>query len=222
MKAALATAGAVAVVLLVAELAVGTVAGRSLETEFAEAGFEAAGVELTEVGRPAVFGLVLGRLRDVEVVATDVTAGSLRMEWLTVTAEELDLGWGPGLVDPEPATVRIRVTQEDLRAAIAARLPLDIQPVLELAPGTATLGVEPIPVRLEVEAEVVDGVLRIAPAARLPAWFASVGLDIEVPLPPELSIESMRIEDGAAVAEFRVGLDELRERLREDDEPVPR
>ncbi len=217
MRVALLVAGVAVVAVLAAELAVGAIVGRAAADELTDAGFEVTDVELVAVGRPAVAGLLVGRLRDVELVATDVTGGSLRMERLTVAATELDLGWGPKTEDPPPATVRLRVTEADLRSAIEARLPVDVRLVLELSPGTATLGVEPIPVQLEVEAEVSDGVLRIAPAGRLPAWFASVGLDFEVPLPQELSIESVRLEDGAAVAELRADLDEFRERLRGDD-----
>lgn len=222
MRVVLLLAGVAVVAVLAAELAVGSIVGRAAANELTEAGFEVGEVELASVGRPAVAGLALGRLRDVEVVATDVTGGSLRMERLTVTAAELDLGWGRAAADAPPATVRLRVTEEDLRTAIEARLPVDVRIVLELSPGTATLGVEPIPVRLAVDAEVSDGVLRIAPAERLPAWFASVGLDFEVPLPQELSIETVRIEEAAAVAELRIDLEEFRARLRRDDDRASR
>ena len=218
MKVALALLGGIAALLLLVELAVVPVADRLIARELEEADLVVAEVGVTEIRRPAVFGFAAGRLQDVEVVASGVELGDFRIEEAHADARRIELGWGPAdASDVPPADVTLRATAPDLRAGLAERTPLDLDPILELRPGTAELGLEPIPVTVELHIEVTDGVLRVAPAGGLPDWFLELGLDLEFELPEQLAIDQVQIEDGAVVATLQVDLAELREELREDD-----
>ncbi len=218
MKVALALLAGVAALLLLVELAVVPVADRVIARELDEAELVVADIGITEIRRPAVFGFAAGQLRDVEVVASGVELGDFRIDEAHVDARRIELGWGPAdASDAPPADVTLRATAPDLRAGLAERTPLDLDPVLELRPGTAELGLELIPVTIELQVEVIDGVLRIAPAGGFPDWFLELGLDLEFELPEQLAVEQVQVEDGAVVATLQVDLDELREELREQD-----
>lgn len=218
MKVALALLGGIAALLLLVELAVVPIGDRLLARELEEADLVVAEVSITDIRRPAVFGFAAGQLQDVEVVASGLQMGDFRIDEARVDARRIELGWGPAdASDEPPADVTLRATAPDLRAGLAERTPLDLEPILELRPGTAELGLEAVPATIELEIEVTDRVLRVAPAGGLPDWLLELGLDLEFELPEQLAIDHVRIDDGAVVATLQVDLAELREELREDD-----
>lgn len=217
MRSWAALLGGLVVLFVLGELAVAPVAERTFARELDERGIGVGEVELTRVERPALLGLVTGSLRDVELVATAVGNDALQVEQARLSADELGLAWGRGTAEPMPASLRLRVSEAQLEAALVEQLPAGLDPGLELTPGTVALDIGRLPVTLEVEVEVDAGVLRLAPAGRVPAWFASLGMDLRFPLPDEeIVLEQLRIEDGVAIAHLRIDLQRLLEELEPD------
>lgn len=185
---------------LAAELAAAPVAARIVERELtACATFEE--VESVTLGRPALPGLVRGRARDVEVVVTGIELEQLVVARAVLRAPELALGWGPAPTAAlAPAELELELTAAAIEAWLASRTPAAIEPVVELEPGVLVLGVAPLPFRVRLEVAVEDGVLVLSPTARLPAWFASLGLDLRLEVPGALALDRLELRDGLAVA----------------------
>jgi hypothetical protein len=203
----LVTAAALLLVLaVVAELAALPVASRMVSDALARC-VPHEGAVVEEVRRPAVPRLLVGRARDVELVVSGGRFQDLRVEEAQVHLPEVVLPWAPR--QPEvlpPATMVLTTTEADLAAWLAERAPLGIAPAIELSPGVAALGIEGLPARIRLEAEVRDGTLRLAPAGRVPAWFASIGLDLEIDLPEDVRVASLAIGDGELATTVEVAV----------------
>lgn len=156
---------AVGLVLMVLELAavpiatrvLGAVVGRCLAYD---------SLEVTAVDRPVLPSLLLGRARDVELHATGVVAGELRIADARLRLPAAVLPWAVG--DPEPGVggLRLRIDEPDLEHALEAALPLRVPLELELQPGVATIGSPLVPLTLDLEVELdTDGTVRLRPVA---------------------------------------------------------
>lgn len=121
-------------------------------------------VEVRGVERPVVPGLLVGRLRDVEVGAADLRAGQLRVTEATLRADEVDLPWRLGGRQPWPARIRLRVDERDVERAV--RDLAGVRLSVDLDPGVARLRAPLLPIGLDVEIEVEpDGTIVLVPAA---------------------------------------------------------
>lgn len=156
---------AVGLVLMVLELAavpiatrvLGAVVGRCLTYD---------SLEVTAVARPVLPSLLLGRARDVDLHATGVVAGELRIAEARLRLPAAVLPWAVG--DPEPGVgdLRLRIDEPDLEHALEAALPLRVPIELELQPGVATIGSPLVPLTLDLEVELdTDGTVRLRPVA---------------------------------------------------------
>lgn len=161
-------------------------------------------LEVTSVGRPATPGLLLGRLHDVELVGRGIVVEDLRIDHASAAADEVFLPWGSGAGQPVELTARLTIVEPDLRDALAERVPGPIDPVLELEPGAVALGIDPLPARLRAEVSVHDGRLRLVPAASVPAWFASLGLQLEFDLPDGLDVDHIEVEEGRMLVDLQL------------------
>jgi hypothetical protein len=198
-------AASLLVLLVVAELLALPLANRRLAGALADRCGSYDRAEVERIGRPAAPGFLVGRARDLEVVVEGGWCEGLRVEHARAEVPQVVLSWAP-LPPSElpPAEVRVVTTETDLSDWLAARAPLGIVPVLELAPGVAAMGVAGLPARLRVELEVTDGVVRIGPAGRVPAWFAALGLDLEFELPDDVLVRSLVVGDGEVTTRLEV------------------
>jgi hypothetical protein len=193
------TAAVVVVAVVVTELVALPVASSYVRDEV-ERCYEVEEVEVVGIERPATPRLVIGRARDVDLELRGLVLGELRVEHADVTLPEVHLPWAPGGDDVLRGTAVATVTEDDLTTWVSDRVPLGLDVVVELEAGHVAVGVEPIPARLDLEVEVRDGTLRLAPAGRMPAWFTSLGLDLEFELPEELDVRDLDVRDGVVVA----------------------
>ena len=165
--------------------------------------FEA--VTIDAVRRPVLPRLLTGRARDVEFVATGIELEGLRVERARIRSAQVILPWAPfPPADPPPAVLEVTATERDLEAWLQAQAPLGLAPVVELTPGVAAVGVSALPARVRVEVAVRDRVLRVAPVGRVPAWFASLGLDLAFDLPDDVRLDPLVVEAGQLAATLAV------------------
>lgn len=213
MKGVLVALIALAAVVVGIELAAIPVAEATLRSELEEAELPVDELEVTGIGRPAFLGVVTGWARDLEVELRGVDVDGWRFAEASLTAPEVELPWAFDERDPAPAGLRARATQRDLQAELRSRAPAQLDPVLELTPGTASLGVESLPVTLQLAVEVADGVLTVAPGRETPEWLEGLDLSFEFELPEELRIDTVTIEDGALVLTAELDLATLADQL---------
>lgn len=195
-RVALVVLASVLVLALVAEAAAVPIAQRQVARAMGRClTFES--VTIDAVRRPIVPRLLVGRARDVELVATGIELEGLRVEHARIRSAQVLLPWAPfPPADPPPAALELTATERDLQAWLQARAPLGLTPLVELTPGVAAVGVAALPTRVRVEVAVRDRVLRVAPVGRVPAWFASLGLDLTFELPDDVALEDLVVEEG--------------------------
>lgn len=189
------TAGVLVVVLVALELAavplatrvIGAVLGRCVAYDH---------LEVTSVARPVVPWLLVGRARDVELRATDVVAGDLRIADAHLTLREAVLPWALG--DPEPATagLTLRVEEAAVERALRSLTPPGFPVEVELRPDVATLGSPVVPLALDLEVEVdPDGTVRLRPV-RGGELLERLGLARRFPPGEDARVTALRIGAG--------------------------
>jgi hypothetical protein len=194
---------AVAGVLLLVELLAVPVGARALRGAVARC-VTYEDLEVTGLGRPALPGLVVGRVRDVEVRTTGVDLGELRVAEATLRIDEVDLPWRRGTSPPRPATLEFRVGEADLEAAIRGALPLAIPVRVDLRDGIASLGASGLAPTLEVAVEVeADGTVVLRPAGGV-ELLDRLGLARRFPPSEAFRPSSIVIGDGELAAAGQV------------------
>jgi hypothetical protein len=161
-------------------------------------------LEVEAIDRPVSPRLLLGRARGVELEATGLRFDEIRVERARLELPEVGLPWAIRPPPPAESTLELELSETDLQEFLAEQAPFGLQPVLELAPGVATLGIEPVPVRVRLEVEVRDGVLRVAPVGDVPDWFEALGLDGRFELPDDLDLDRLEVQQDALSATLRV------------------
>lgn len=188
-------AGVLVAVLVVLELAavplatrvIGAVLGRCVTYEQ---------LEVTAVARPVVPRLLVGRARDVELRATGVVAGDLRIAEAHLDLPEAILPWAPGDPDPATATLALRVDEPDLERALRSLAPLGLPVEVELQPDVATVGSSVVPLALDLEVEVdPDGTVRLRPV-RGGELLERLGLARSFPPGEAARVTALRIGEG--------------------------
>jgi hypothetical protein len=161
-------------------------------------------VTITSVDRPVVPRLLLGRVRGAVVEAEGLELDALRVDAARIEVPLIVLPWA--LDDPplDEATLELALTQTDLQAFLEDTSRFGLVPVLELAPGTASLGLDAFPARVRLAVEVADGTLRLAPVAPVPTWFEALDLELAFELPADLRLDELRIGDGTVAVAMRV------------------
>lgn len=204
MRRGLVIAGGLVLVLaVVVELAAVPVATRAVGAALGRClAFDE--VQVDRIGRPALPRLLLGRARDVELEASGLRLEPIRVERARLTLPEVALPWASRPPPPAEATLEVALTEADVQDYLADQAPLGLRPVVEFSPGVAALGLEPAPARVRLEAEVRDGVVRMAPAGSTPSWFDALGLDLGFEFPDDVALDQLTFRDGALVAMVRV------------------
>lgn len=193
IRRVVAAAGGVVILLVVAELVAVPVAEWQLERTVRDH-VEVETVELRDVARPVAPWLLVGRARDVEVLATGVRLGEVRVAHLRVDASRVVLSWAP-MQDPgADAEVTFEATEADLEQALVATGPGWWEPQLELTSQGARLGDRRLGVSVPLRIEVTDTAVRIGPDAGRPAWWETLGLVEEIELPDGVRVTDLRVE----------------------------
>lgn len=151
-------------------------------------------LEVTSVARPVVPRLLLGRARDVELRATEVVVGDVRLSEVSLWLPNAVLPWAA--LDPEPSRgeLTVGIDEADLERTVRAVSPLDLPVELDLRPGVATLGSPWLPVTVDLEVEVEpDGTVRVRPV-RGGALLERLGIGRSFPPREELRFTTVRIE----------------------------
>jgi len=188
--ALLAVVGLLAIELLAPRLA--TQAARSA----VERCVEVDDLEVTSLARPAVLGLLQGEVRDVRVQASGIRAGDLRIDAVTARLPVAPAGWG---TPPEIITVvaEVVVLEGDLERYLAATAPDLASPTLEITPDGVRVGDDRVPFTLELLVTVgPEGGLQFVPTLGDPRLWSSLGLELDVDVPPDLDLLGLELGDG--------------------------
>lgn len=203
MSRAVTVLGVAVVLLLLAELAAVPLATRVLSRSLADC-LPHERLTVERVARPVLPGLLLGRARDVELVADGVQVGALRIDAARARLDRAVLPWAPG----DPATgdvvLDVRVTEADLGRALRAYAPLGVPLTVELEPGVATVGAEHLPVTVRLQAAVEDGELRVRPVDGDGAWWERLGFAAALEGPDGLDVRAASIGAGRLTGTARL------------------
>jgi hypothetical protein len=200
----------VVIVLLGAELAATSLASRAARTAV-ERCAEVDDIEVISLGRPALLGIARGEAREVRLTATGIVAGDLRVERVDARIPAAPVGIGPG---PEVITViaDVAMTERDLERYLVARSPDLAAPTLQVTPDGIRVGDERVPFTLEAAVGITaEGDLRLVPTLGDPRLWSSLGLDLEIEVPRQLTLLGLDLRDGIVIvtgrAEVHTGVD---------------
>ncbi len=200
-------AGLVLLVLLVAELTAPWFAERALDRELARC-VAVDELEFTSLSRPLLPQLLLGRVHDVEVAASGVELGELRVDHVTVALPVVVLPWGSAVTDPVPAArVQARITAADARAGLWAVTPFGLQPTLRFEDGEVVVGAPGLGLDARFVPTVTPDRVALVPALGPPSWWTSLGLSLGVELPDGVDIEGIEVGQGLVRVRGSVALD---------------
>jgi hypothetical protein len=161
-------------------------------------------LEVTDLRRPALPGLLIGRVRDVALRATGVEVGELRVAEARLRLAEVDLPWRRGDTSVQPAELELRVLEADLQRGVRDLLPVPLPLELDLRPGVAALGAPGLPVSLELTVDVEpDGTVVLRPVGGL-ELLERLGLEPRFPPTDGARPTAVEIGDGELVAELEV------------------
>lgn len=194
--------------LVVAELLAPALAVRALERNLGPC-LTAERLEVRRLSRPVLPQVLLGRVRDAEVVATGLELEQLRVEQVVLIVPEASLPWRLTAPELPPARVTAVVTAGDARASLTEVLPLGLSPTLRFVGGEVAVGVPGF--GLEARFVPVVGPERVAlvPAIGPPAWWVSLGLSLGVDLPPGVTVTRVDVGEDRIEARAEVDLDAL-------------
>lgn len=202
-------AGLVLALLLVAELAAPSLAQRALHRALSPC-VVAEEVAITELSRPLLPQILVGRVRDVEVVATGVHLGELRVEEVSVALPVVALPWRLGGVEAlPPARVQARITAADARAQLWAVTPFGLQPTLALEDGEVVIGAPGLGLDARFVPTVAPELVALVPAFGPPSWWTSLGVALVVELPDGVRIDRIDVDQGLIRITGSVALDSV-------------
>lgn len=200
-------AGTVLVLLVVAELAAPWAAQRALHRALAPC-VVAERVEITSLSRPLVPQLLVGRARDVEVEASGVRFGDLRVERITASLPLVDLPWGLGAPEAPPAAqVAAEVTAADARVQLWAITPFGLQPTLRFVGGEVVIGAPGLGLDARFVPAIEPGRVAMVPALGPPSWWTSLGLALRTELPQGVVVDRIDVGEGLVRISGSVALD---------------
>lgn len=201
--------GTVLVLVVIAELAAPWAAQRALHRTLAPC-VVAERVEVTALSRPVVPQLLVGRARDVEVEASGVRFGDLRVERLSASLPLVDLPWGLGSPEEPPvAQVTAEVTAADARVQLWAITPFGLQPTLRFVGGEVVIGVPGLGLDARFVPAVEPGRIVLVPALGPPSWWTALGLSLSAELPQGVVVDRIDVGEGLLRVSGSVTLDAL-------------
>ncbi len=199
---------AVVALLVVAELLAPPVAVRALERSLGPC-LTAERIEITRLSRPVLPQVLLGRVRDAEVVATGIGLEQLRVESVVLAVPEVSLPWRLRRPDQPPASVTAVVTAADARASLTEVLPLGLTPTLRFVGGEVAVGVPGFGLEARFVPVVAPDRVALVPAIGPPDWWVALGLSLGVDLPPGVTVTRVDVGEDRVEARAEVDLDDL-------------
>jgi hypothetical protein len=188
--------------LLGTELAATSLATRAVRSAV-ERCVEVEDIEVTSLGRPAVLGIARGEVRDVRLTATGLVAGELRVERIDARIPAAPVGIGSG---PETITIvaDVEMVEADLERYLVARSPALAAPTLQVTPDGIRVGDERVPFTLEAAVGITaEGDLRLVPTLGDPRLWSSLGLDLEIEVPRDITLMGLDLGEGSLVVTGR-------------------
>lgn len=191
--------GAVAglvVLLLGAEVAAVPLASRLLSDAAARC-VRHESLQVTAVDRPVLPGLVLGRATGVELEATGLRIGDLRVDRAQLALPEVTLPWAPGTAEVLEAELAATVTEEDVAELLRAvtRLPLPV--IVRLEDDLAQLGARGVPLTVDLRLVVTpDGAVELSPVAGEVELLERLGLQLTLDPGEQVTITELHLADG--------------------------
>ncbi len=186
-------------VVLVAGLALEAAAKPIVERQVAAAARACAAIdeiEIVSIGRPAVIGLVSGRVHDLHVRASGIQAGRLRIDDAQVHVDEIR-----GLVgSTRPQTVNVVadavVTEQDLAGYLREIAPSVARPTLTITPTGVVVSDERVPFELEMRVRASGRQIELTPAVGDQLLWSSLGLALTFDMPAGFEVEHIALDDG--------------------------
>lgn len=207
-RRAVAIVAAVVALVVVAELLAPAVAVRALERSLGPC-LTAERLEITRLSRPVLPQVLLGRVRDAEVVATGIGLDQLRVEEVVLTVREASLPWRLTRPDQPPVSVTAIVTAADARASLTEVLPLGLSPTLRFVGGEVAVGIPGFGLEARFVPVVAADRVALVPAIGPPDWWVALGLSLGVDLPSGVSVTRVDIGEDRVEARAEVDLDDL-------------
>lgn len=208
MPRAVVVVAAVVALLVVAELLAPALAVRALERSLGPC-LSAERLEITRLSRPVLPQVLLGRVRDAEVVATGIGLEQLRVEQVVIAVPEASLPWRLTSPDQPPASVTAVVTAADARASLIEVLPFDLTPTLRFVGGEVAVGLPGVSLEARFVPVVAPDRVALVPAIGPPAWWVALGLTLGVDLPTGVEVTRVDVGEDRVEARAEVDLDDL-------------
>jgi hypothetical protein len=199
---------ALVALLVVAELLAPALAVRAMERRLGPC-LTAERLEITRLTRPVLPQVLLGRVRDAEVVATGIGLEQLRVDEVVLAVPEVSLPWRLTRPDQPPASVTAVVTAADARASLDEVLPLGFSPTLRFVAGEVAVGVPGFGLEARFVPVVAPDRVALVPAIGPPDWWVSLGLSLGVDLPPGVTVTRVDVGEDRVEARAEVELDTL-------------
>lgn len=191
--------GAVAglVALLVAlELAAVPIASRVLSDAAARC-VRHETLRVTAVDRPVLPRLALGRASGVELAATGLRIGELRVDRAELAVPEVTLPWAPGPAETLQAELSATVTEADVAELLRSltRIPLPV--VVRLEDDLAQLGARGVPLTVDLRLVVTpEGHVDLSPVAGELELLERLGLQLTLDPGDQVRITDLTLADG--------------------------
>lgn len=199
---------AAALVLLLAvvvvEVALPSIATRTAR-EAVERCYQVDHLEVTDLGRPAVFGLVAGTMRDVELEVTGLDLGDLRIAAIQAQIPKVGIREGAG---PDVVTIELeaRLEQTDLQRYLDAVAPDLASPTLAVTPQGVKIGDARLPATLDLVVTIERDVLTLTPRAGDPRLWTALGLELTLAVPEQLTLGELDLARGRMVLSGQLDL----------------
>lgn len=154
-------------------------------------------LELTAVGRPILPGLVVGRVRDVELRATGVAIDELRLEDVELAVPRVVLPWAiAGGDDPVAGDLRLRMLERDVETALRAALPVSVPVRVELGRDVISLSAPLLPVTLDLRVQVADDGSVLLVPTQGGALLERIGLAPRFRVPADTAVTEIVVDRG--------------------------
>lgn len=199
--AALVAAGVLAVTLAVAEFAAVRVTSDAVGSAVGEC-LDAASVEISSIGRPAVVGIARGQLQDLTMVVRGAHVAELRIERLDVRVDRIvNLRSAPQVIGD--VAVVAQVADDDATSALQQRVPGMLRPTLRFDSDRVYVSDERVPFDLELAITLGPDEVRVTPGAGDVRLWQVLGLEMGFALPANVELDGLRLAHRTATVTGR-------------------
>ena len=188
-------AGLVAV-LLAAEVAAVPLASRLLSDAAARC-VRHESLQVTAVDRPVIPRLALGRATGVELEATGLRIGDLRVATAGLRVPEVTLPWALGAPEVLEAQLEASLTEDDVTDFVRSLTGLPLPVVVRLQGDVAQLGARGVPLTVDLRLVVTpDGEVELSPVAGDLELLERLGLRLTLDPGDQVRITDLELAGG--------------------------